>query len=152
MEMIRKNPEKVEDLLFPLCCGVYISDHWDKVNFSKKYKIESFRPYIPEDIVAMKNILLTHPVEVKAKVNHYLDHLNGSLAFSIVLIESLYNENKFLYENRLLDLFDECWQVVFWYIQDLKDESVRKLCCDYAEIHKPIFEKIIGVINYMNPL
>jgi hypothetical protein len=100
----------------------------------------------------MKEILLKNPNKVIGQVNGYLDHLNGSLAFSVVVIQALYNGNQEIYKNDLRLLFQESWEIIFWYLQDIKDEPTRKIICDFADHHVSIFNSVIKNINSMNPL
>jgi hypothetical protein len=100
----------------------------------------------------MKEILLGNPEKVIGQVKGYLDHLNGSLAFSVVVIQALYSGNQEIYKNNLRSLFQESWEIIFWYLQDLKDEPTRKIICVFADHHVSTFNNVIKNINTMNPL
>jgi hypothetical protein len=152
MSLVEKEPDKIDDLILPLCCGLYISENWNKLNFSKTDNISDLRPYVSEEVVFMKNILLNEPVPIKNKVNNYLDHLNGSLAFSVVIIQALYNENQKIYDNNLKSLFQDCWEIIFWFIQDLEDVSLKSLICDFQDHHITVFNEVLNNINEINPL
>ncbi|MDC1227313.1 hypothetical protein N8013_06655 [Algibacter sp.] len=122
------------------------------MNFSKTDAIEDLRVHAPQDIMVMKDILTSNPKNITTQVETYLDHLNGSLAFAVVIVQALYNGNQGLYENNLRTLFQECWEIIFWFIQDLKDDSARTMISDYTEHHIAVFDKVLANINTMNPL
>ena len=151
MNLVKDEPKKIDDLVFPLSCCVYISAHWTQLNFSKTDNISDLRNFVSEDISEMKTILLNHPDKITAQVKAYSDHLNGSLAFSVVILQALYNGNQEIYRNNLITLFQESWEIVFWFIQDLRDESTKNILCDFADHHIPIFKDVIKNINIMNP-
>ncbi len=150
--LVESEPKKIDDLILPLSCCLYLADHWNQLNFSKTDAVEDLRFHTPEDIMEMKDILITNPENIIAQVQTYLDHLNGSLAFAVVIVQALYNGNQGLYENNLRTLFQECWEIIFWFIQDLKDDSARTIICDYAEHHITVFDQVLARINRMNPM
>lgn len=150
--LVESEPKKIDDLIVPLTCCLYLADHWNQLNFSKTDEIEDLRIHAPEDIMEIKNILITNPEFLIAQVQSYLDHLNGSLAFTVVIVQALYNGNQGLYENNLRTLFEECWEIIFWFIQDLHDDSAKNVICDYAIHHKTVFDQVLAKINIMNPM
>ena len=150
--LVKDEPKKIDDLVLPVCCSLYISTQWNTLNFSRTDNLSELRKHISPDAVKMKEILLGNPEKVIGQVNGYLDHLNGSLAFSVVVIQALYNGNQEIYKNNLRSLFQECWEIIFWYLQDLKDESTRKIICVFADHHVSTFNSVIKNINTMNPL
>jgi hypothetical protein len=151
LSLIKEEPKKMDDLVFPLSCCVYLSAHWNELNFSKTDSISELQDFISKDILEMKTILLQHPEKITSQVQIYLDHLNGSLAFSVVILKALYNGNQEIYSKNLKTLFQESWEIIFWFIQDLKDEPTRNMLFDFADHHIPIFKDVIKNINLMNP-
>ena len=145
-------PNKIDDLVFPVCCSLYLSDKWNLLNLSKSVTIPELKGHVSRDILNMQEILLKNPDKIIGQVKNYMGHLNGSLAFSIVIIQSLYNGNQEIYKNNLKSLFQESWEVCFWYLQELKDEATRKIICEFADHHIATFEEVINRINIMNPL
>ena len=139
IHLFEDKPKKIYDLILPLCCTLYLSDHWGQLNFSKTHNIKELRGYVSQDVQTMKDLLLAHPDATKEKVKAHSEHLNGSLAFAVVIVQSLYNGNQNLYKDNLEALFQESWEIIFWFIQDLKDEKTRKVLCDYTEQHKTTF-------------
>jgi hypothetical protein len=57
-----------------------------------------------------------------------------------------------IYKNDFGLLFQESWEVIFWYLQDLKDEPTRKIIFDFADHHVSTFNSVIENINTMNPI
>jgi hypothetical protein len=152
MNLVKDEPKKIDDLVLPLSCALYISEKWNDLNFSKTDNISELRNYVAPDVSQMKDILLQNQSKIVGQVTSYLDHLNGSLALSVLVIQALYNGNHEIYKNNLKSLFQESWEIIFWYLQDLKDESTRKLFCDYANHHVSTFKDVIKSINDTNPL
>jgi len=152
MSLVKDDPKKIDDLVFPVCCSLYISHKWSSLNFSQSDKVSELRDHVSPDVLQMQQILLLNPDKIVGRVKNYLDHLNGSLAFSVVIIQALYNGNEEIYKNNLKSLFQDSWEVCFWYLQELKDASTRKLICDFADHHISAFDDVIKKINLMNPL
>lgn len=152
MSLVKEDPKKIDDLVFPVCCSLYVSSNWNSLNFSKTYNISELRNHVSPDVTQMKEILLENPDKIKGQVKSYLDHLNGSLAFSVIIIQSLYNGNQEIYKNNLRSLFQDSWEIIFWYLHDLEDDSTRSLICDFADHHVSTFNDVIKNINIMNPL
>jgi hypothetical protein len=152
MSIVTEEPKKSDDLVLPICCSLYISNEWNALNFSKTDNISELRNHISTDVSQMKEILLGNPEKVMEQVKGFLDHLNGSLAFSVVVIQAVYNSEPEIYKNNLKLLFQESWEIIFWYLQDLKDNSIRKIICDFAVHHVLSFKDVIKNINAMNPL
>lgn len=150
--LVESEPTKIDDLILPLSCCLYLADHWNQLNFSKTSSVEDLRSHAPEDIMQMKDILITIPENITAKVQTCLDDMSGSLAFAVVIVQALYKGNEGLYKNNLRTLFQECWEIIFWFIQDLKDDSARSVICDYEEHHIAVFDKVLANVNTMNPL
>lgn len=152
LDLVKQEPQKIDDLVFPVCSCIYLSEHWNKVNFSKTDELHDLLPYVSSDVLAMKDILLNHPDKVLNQMNSYADHLNGSLAFSVVIIQSMYNGNQGIYKNNLRTLFQDCWEIVFWFMQELENQETKKSICDFASHHETIFSKLLNNINEMNPI
>lgn len=150
--LVESEPKKIDDLILPLTCCLYLSDNWSQLNFSQTDTIEDLRAHVPQDILEIKDIILANPKNITTQVNSYLDHLNGSLAFAVVIVQALYNGNQNLYANNMRTLFQESWEIIFWFIQDLKDDSARNVICDYTDHHQVVFDKVLAKINTMNPL
>jgi hypothetical protein len=152
MGLIKSQPSKIDDIIVPVCYLLYLSNSWDKLNFSKTDKIEDLRPHVSADVIQMKDILLSNSKSLTDQVNSYLDHLNGSMAFSVVLVQALYNGNQKVYSTDLLSLMQECWEISFWFLNDLKDQNIRNLICDFSDNHIVLFDRFIADLNAMNPL
>jgi hypothetical protein len=150
--LVDEEPKKIDDLVLPVCCGLYLALNWDDLNFSKTDSNEELRPYVSEDVVTMKMLMIENNDSVEKKIRSYLDHLNGSLAFSVFLIQSLYNGNEGIYQHNLKTLFQECWEATFWFIQDSNHDSLQSLVSDFTDDHVEIFGEISGQINEMNPI
>lgn len=149
--LVEGEPESMNDLVYPLACCLYLAEHWDQLNFSKTDDLVNLRGNVARDVMEMKEILIKESSSVASKVESYLDHLNGSLAFVVVVVEATYNGNQSIYRDNLRTLFQDCWETIFWFVQDLKDKSVRQLICDYTEHHSLVFDKMIDHVNMMNP-
>lgn len=152
MGLIKSHPSKIDDIIVPVCYLVYLSNSWDKLNFSKTDKIEDLRPHVSSDVIQMKDILLSNSKSLSDQINGYLDHLNGSMAFSVVLVQALYNGNQKEFSDDLLTLMQECWEISFWFLHDLQDPKARSLICDFSDNHIVLFDQFIAGLNAMNPL
>lgn len=58
MGLVEHDPEKIDDLILPLCCGLHLSDHWNQLNYLKTDTIEELRSYTSHDVITMKNMLI----------------------------------------------------------------------------------------------
>ena len=152
MGLIKSHPSKIDDIIIPVCYLVYLSNSWDKLNFSKTDKIEDLRPHVSSDVIQMKDILLSNSKSLSDQINGYLDHLNGSMAFSVVLVQALYNGNQKEFSDDLLTLMQECWEISFWFLHDLQEPTTRSLICDFSDNHIVLFDQFIAGLNAMNPL
>lgn len=148
--LVREEPHRMDDIVFPACCSLYIAANWNKLCFAKEEDVTTYREFVSPDVNIMKSILLKTRVQLTSNVRSYLDHLNGSLAFTVVLLQSLYNGNQEVYGDNWRALFQECWEVMFWYIQEEENEEMRRLILDFADHHVNIFEEVIKRINVIN--
>ena len=95
--------------------------------------------------------LIDHPEMVKSKMDLQIDKCNGSLAFCFTVLNAIYSNNEELYDRDLRGLFQECWEVMFWYINDLsKDEGIYNTINDFFEHHENLYKETILLINETN--
>tara|TARA_B110000046_G_C13008708_1_gene405652 strand:- start:2071 stop:2586 length:516 start_codon:yes stop_codon:yes gene_type:complete len=143
--------EEPIDLVIPLNCALYLAIHWDEVVFSKKDNLEELYTLVNPDVIQMKTILIDHPEMVKSKMDLQIDKCNGSLAFCFTVLNAIYSNNEELYDRDLRGLFQECWEVMFWYINDLsKDEGIYNTINDFFEHHENLYKETILLINETN--
>ena len=152
--LVDSEPEKIDDLAIPICCSLYLSKNWKRLNFSNTDKINDLRKYVSPETLGIQEVLLTHTMlqeKIKETINTYKDHLNGSLSFSIWLLDTLFESEPSKYENDYRTLFQDSWEICFWYLQDLTDESLINLICDFPESQIENFEHVMKFINSANP-
>jgi hypothetical protein len=152
LEFVKQPPKKIDDLVFPICSCIYLSNHWDAINFSKTDELKDLLPYVSGDVLAMKDILIKHPDKLLKQIDSYADHLNGSIAFSVVLIQSMYNGNQSIYRDDLRALFQDCWETIFWFMQEIQDAEVKNTITDFTSQHEIMFQHLLDNINSMNPI
>lgn len=145
-------PEKFENLLMPVNCSLYFSYNWDKLNFSCTAELDELRKHVSADIKEMKEMLIQNPNFVMEGITPIMANLNGSQALCAFVIQALYRGNESIYDGNMKTLFQECWEVLFWYIQDKPVNVINTITNDFADDHIVFYEKVILQINDMNPI
>jgi hypothetical protein len=151
MTCVDNNPEEPIDLLIPLNCSLYLAINWDEVIFSKTDKLDDLYNLVNPDVTQMKKVLIENPEMVKTKMDVHIEKCNGSLAFCLTILNALYINNEDLYDKDLRGLFQECWEVMFWYVNDLsKDDEIYNSINDFFEDHINHYKETILLINQTN--
>lgn len=150
--VLRNEPNKPESLVIPLACTLYIALHWHTLNFSKTDKLDELRNHVDPDIITLKQNLIENSSIIKEQLDECDDELKGGAAFSYFIIQIHHHNNESYYENNLRTLFQDSWELIFWYIQDLEEEEIKTLINDFTQQEITLFKSVINHINYMNPL
>jgi hypothetical protein len=57
--LVDSEPEKIDDLAIPICCSLYLSKNWKRLNFSNTDKINDLRKYVSPETLGIP-MVFTH--------------------------------------------------------------------------------------------